>query len=72
MADIKSQGYSDLGRQMSDDADRKKAGRLSESDYQAQESYAVQAKARQGIALEPSDVAHLVTHRPNDYTGSDD
>lgn len=71
MADIKSMGYNDLAQRMTTDAETAKAGRMPESSYQAQDSYAIQAKARQGIALPPSDVAHLVTHRPVDYTGED-
>lgn len=71
MADIKSMGYADLATRMTTDAETAKQGKLPEAAYQAQESYAISAKARQGIALEPSDVAHLVTHRPNDYTGED-
>lgn len=71
MQPTKEMGYQDLSAGMTQDKELRAQGRTTQQSIDMDQTVGISAKFRQGIALEPSDTAHLVTHRPVDYTGED-
>lgn len=57
-------GLGDLSMRMQEDLDRAKTGRITQQSIQAEQSQTIQAKARQGIKMDPTDDVHNVTHQP--------